>query len=82
MLQKLKSMKALVCALVLGMVASASAAVDTAQLNSTLRDVAGSLDTIASSVSTIIAPAMIGLTIMLTILVIVVKICKKPRSAG
>lgn len=60
----------------------AGSSIDTASLNGMLRNVAGAIDSIASSVSSIIAPAMIGLTIALTLLVIVVRIAKKPRSAG
>lgn len=60
----------------------AHAEVDTATINSQLREVASALDAISGSVSSIIAPAMIGLVIVMTLLVIVVRIAKKPRSAG
>lgn len=87
MLKLFKSGKALLLMMALtAMTAFAqeggTSAVDTASLNGMLRQVAGAIDSIASSVSSIIAPAMIGLTIALTLLVIVVRIAKKPRSAG
>lgn len=60
----------------------AHAEADTAAINKSMRDVAESLDAISGSVTTIIGPAMIGLVVALTLLVIVVRIAKKPRSAG
>lgn len=56
--------------------------VDTASMNAMLRTVATGIESIASSVSTIIAPAMISLVIVLTLLAIVIKVAKKPRSAS
>lgn len=60
----------------------ATNSVDTATINGMLRQVAGGINSIASSVSTIIAPAMIGLVVVLTLLAIVIKVAKKPRSAS
>lgn len=56
--------------------------IDTATINGMLRQVASGIDSIANSVSTIIAPAMIGLVVVLTLLAIVIKVAKKPRSAS
>lgn len=56
--------------------------IDTATINGMLRQVASGINSIASSVSTIIAPAMIGLVVVLTLLAIVIKVAKKPRSAS
>lgn len=60
----------------------ASNSIDTATINGMLRQVASGINSIASSVSTIIAPAMIGLVVVLTLLAIVIKVAKKPRSAS
>lgn len=60
----------------------ATNSVDTATINGMLRQVASGINSIASSVSTIIAPAMIGLVVVLTLLAIVIKVAKKPRSAS
>lgn len=56
--------------------------IDTAIINGMLRQVASGINSIASSVSSIIAPAMIGLVVVLTLLAIVIKVAKKPRSAS
>lgn len=80
MLAKLKN-KLLGLAMLLAC-GSAFAEIDTAQVNGMLRDVASGITSISSAVSSIIAPAMIGLVIVVTLLVIVVKIAKKPRSAS
>lgn len=60
----------------------ATNSVDTATINGMLRQVASGINSIASSVSSIIAPAMIGLVVVLTLLAIVIKVAKKPRSAS
>lgn len=60
----------------------ASASIDTGTINSMLRQVASGINSIAASVSSIIAPAMIGLVVVLTLLAIVIKVAKKPRSAS
>lgn len=60
----------------------AGANIDTATINGMLRQVASGINSIASSVSSIIAPAMIGLVVVLTLLAIVIKVAKKPRSAS
>lgn len=59
-----------------------AASIDTATINGMLRQVASGINSIASSVSSIIAPAMIGLVVVLTLLAIVIKVAKKPRSAS
>ncbi|MBR4784621.1 MAG: hypothetical protein IK012_05130 [Fibrobacter sp.] len=58
------------------------ASIDTATINGMLRQVASGINSIAQSVSSIIAPAMIGLVVVLTLLAIVIKVAKKPRSAS
>ncbi len=59
-----------------------AASIDTATINNMLRQVASGINSIAASVSSIIAPAMIGLVVVLTLLAIVIKVAKKPRSAS
>lgn len=62
--------------------AQETSAIDTATMNGMLRQVASGITSIANSVSTIIAPAMITLVIVLTLLAIIIKVAKKPRSAS
>ena len=62
--------------------AQEGSAIDTATMNGMLRQVASGITSIANSVSTIIAPAMITLVIVLTLLAIIIKVAKKPRSAS
>lgn len=62
--------------------AQETSAIDTATMNGMLRQVATGITSIANSVSTIIAPAMITLVIVLTLLAIIIKVAKKPRSAS
>lgn len=89
MLEKIKSFGRAKLAFLMMAVATACAfaqdaesTLDTATMNNMLRQVASGINAIASSVSSIIAPAMIGLVIVLTLLAIVIKVAKKPRSAS
>lgn len=88
MLEKIKSFGRAKLAFLMMAVATACAfaqegsTLDTATMNNMLRQVASGINSIAASVSSIIAPAMIGLVIVLTLLAIVIKVAKKPRSAS
>ena len=50
----------------------------TAQLDT----IAARINEISTKVNTVIAPAMVTLVVVLTILVLVIRIAKKPRSAS
>lgn len=89
MIERIKSFGRAKLAFLMMCVASACAfaqdagsTLDTATMNNMLRQVAEGINAIASSVSSIIAPAMIGLVIVLTLLAIIIKVAKKPRSAS
>lgn len=66
------SMAALVCAQETG---------QAPYLNS-LDSIATAINSISSKVTTVIAPAMIGLVIVMVVLAIVIKVAKRGKSAG